>query len=110
LEVQNFTASSNYVTGGATQPPAHFHRNPLGCASFGRLLCRSSVKDHSGYSPSSLRASSQNAQQRRYISLVSARASEDERMQAIAGGAVDFLRKPFSEDALFNAIQAALKR
>jgi FixJ family two-component response regulator len=28
-------------------------------------------------------------------------------MQAIAGGAVDFLRKPFSEDALFNAIQAA---
>jgi hypothetical protein len=34
----------------AAGPPAHFHRNPLGCASFGRLLCRSSVKDHSGYS------------------------------------------------------------
>jgi hypothetical protein len=41
--------------------------NPLlGCASFGRLLCRSSLKDHSGYSPSSLRASSQNTQQRHY--------------------------------------------
>src|ERR1700756_1952621 len=47
---------------------AHFHRDPLGCASFGRLLCRSSVKDHSGYAPSSLRASSQNTQQRRYTS------------------------------------------
>src|SRR5262249_49747009 len=26
---------------GATQPPAHFHRNPPGRAYFGRLLCRS---------------------------------------------------------------------
>ncbi len=43
------------------------------------------------------------------IIFVSARASEDERIQAIAGGAVEFLRKPFSEDALFSAIQAALK-
>jgi hypothetical protein len=49
-------------------PAAHFDRNPLGCAAFGRLLCRSSVKDHSGYSPSSLRASSQNTQQRHYTS------------------------------------------
>jgi len=45
---------------GATQPPADFHRNPPGHASFGRLLCHSSVEDHSGYSPSWLRASSQN--------------------------------------------------
>jgi hypothetical protein len=30
----------------AAGPPAHFHRNPLGCVAFGRLLCRSSVKDH----------------------------------------------------------------
>jgi FixJ family two-component response regulator len=44
------------------------------------------------------------------IIFISARGTEDERRQAIAGGAVDFLRKPFSEDALFNAIQAALDR
>ena len=30
---------------------ATLHRNPPGCAPFDRLLCRSSVKDHSGYSP-----------------------------------------------------------
>jgi hypothetical protein len=43
-------------------------RNPPGGAPFGWLLCRSLVKDHSGYSPSSLRASSQNSQQRHYTS------------------------------------------
>src|ERR1700757_4315206 len=42
--------------------------------------------------------------------FISARASEDERIQALAGGAVDFLLKPFSEDALLNAIQAAVDR
>jgi FixJ family two-component response regulator len=51
-----------------------------------------------------------NANKRIPIIFVSARASEDELIQAIAGGAVDFLRKPFSEDALLNAIQAALNR
>jgi FixJ family two-component response regulator len=50
------------------------------------------------------------ANQRIAIIFVSARANEDDRIQAIAGGAVDFLRKPFSADALFNAIQAALNR
>ena len=44
------------------------------------------------------------------IIFISARANEDERKQAIDGGAVDFLYKPFSEDALLNAIQAALNR
>ncbi len=44
------------------------------------------------------------------IIFVSARANDDERTQAIAGGAVDFLRKPFSEEALFDAIQSALNR
>jgi hypothetical protein len=39
------------------------------CADFGRLLCCSSVKHHSGYSPSSRRASSQNSQQRCYTNL-----------------------------------------
>jgi hypothetical protein len=43
--------------------------NPKGCADFGRVLCCSSVKDHSGYSPSSRRAPSQNSQQRCYTSL-----------------------------------------
>jgi FixJ family two-component response regulator len=42
------------------------------------------------------------------IIFISARATEQERTQAIARGAVDFLRKPFSEEALLNAIQAAL--
>jgi FixJ family two-component response regulator len=44
------------------------------------------------------------------IIFISARATEQERTVAIAKGAVDFLRKPFSEEALFNAIQAALNR
>ena len=42
------------------------------------------------------------------IIFISARATEHERAEAITGGAVDFLRKPFSEEALFNAIQRAL--
>lgn len=44
------------------------------------------------------------------IIFISARATEQERKQAIAAGAVDFLRKPFSEEALLNAIQTALTR
>ena len=51
-----------------------------------------------------------SANRRIPIIFVSARANDDERIQAIAAGAVDFLHKPFSEDALFNAIQAALNR
>jgi FixJ family two-component response regulator len=44
------------------------------------------------------------------IIFISARVTEEERLEALAGGAVDFLRKPFSEDALLKAIQAALNR
>ena len=51
-----------------------------------------------------------NANKRIPIVFVTAHANENERRQAMAGGAVDFLGKPFSEDALFGAIQAALKR
>ena len=51
-----------------------------------------------------------SANRRIPIIFVSARANDDERIQAIAAGAVDFLHKPYSEDALFNAIQAALNR
>ena len=51
-----------------------------------------------------------SANKRIPIIFISARATEHERTEAIAGGAVDFLRKPFSEEALLNAIQAALNR
>ena len=51
-----------------------------------------------------------SANKRIPIIFISARATEHERTEAIAGGAVDFLRKPFSEEALLNAIQAALTR
>ena len=51
-----------------------------------------------------------NADKRIPIVFVTAHASDDERRQALAGGAVDLLLKPFSEDALFAAIQAALNR
>ena len=44
------------------------------------------------------------------IIFISARATDNERTEAIAGGAVDFLRKPFSEDALLNALQVALNQ
>jgi FixJ family two-component response regulator len=36
--------------------------------------------------------------------------NDNERRKAMAGGAVDLLHKPFSEDALLAAIQAALNR
>ena len=51
-----------------------------------------------------------NANKRIPIVFVTARPDGGERRQAMAGGAVDFLRKPFSEDALLAAIQAALNR
>ena len=44
------------------------------------------------------------------IIFISARATEQEQREAVAKGAVDFLRKPFSEEALFNAIQRALSQ
>ena len=50
------------------------------------------------------------ADQRIPIVFITAHASDNERRQALAGGAVDLLLKPFSEDALLAAIQAALNR
>ena len=44
------------------------------------------------------------------IIFISARVTEEERLEALAAGAVDFLRKPFNEDALLKAIQGALNR
>jgi FixJ family two-component response regulator len=51
-----------------------------------------------------------SANRRVPIIFISARANQEEQVQAIAEGAVDFLLKPFSEDALLNAVQAALNR
>ena len=51
-----------------------------------------------------------SANRRVPIIFISARANQEEQVQAIAEGAVDFLLKPFSEDALLNAIRAALNR
>jgi FixJ family two-component response regulator len=42
------------------------------------------------------------------IIFITAHHSEAERAQAIAAGAVDFLQKPFAEQALFSAIRRAL--
>jgi len=54
----------------APPQPEGLARILAGCpASATRPRDCSSVKDHSGYSPSSRRAPSQNSQQRRYISL-----------------------------------------
>ena len=44
------------------------------------------------------------------IIFISARGNEGDRKQAIDRGAVDFLYKPFSEDALLKAIQRALSQ
>jgi FixJ family two-component response regulator len=51
-----------------------------------------------------------NVDKRIPIVFITAQATDNERRQALAGGAVDLLLKPFSEDALFAAIQAALNR
>ena len=43
------------------------------------------------------------------IIFISAHADDDARARALAAGAVDFLYKPFHEEALLNAIDTALK-
>jgi FixJ family two-component response regulator len=42
------------------------------------------------------------------IVFITAHGDEEVRLQVLANGAVDCLLKPFSEDALLNAIRAAL--
>jgi FixJ family two-component response regulator len=51
-----------------------------------------------------------NAEKRIPIVFVTAQVSDNERRQALAGGAVDILLKPFSEEVLFAAIQSAIDR
>jgi len=43
------------------------------------------------------------------IIFISAHADEEARQRALASGAVDFLQKPFSDEALLNAIHAAVR-
>jgi FixJ family two-component response regulator len=44
------------------------------------------------------------------VIFVTAHGDEDLRQRALIAGAVDYLLKPFSEEALLNAVQAALKK
>jgi FixJ family two-component response regulator len=43
------------------------------------------------------------------VIFITAHGEEEVRARALNGGAVDYLLKPFSEEALLNAIDAALK-
>lgn len=42
------------------------------------------------------------------IVFISAHSEQDEKAQALSAGAIDFLYKPFSEDALLGAVAAAI--
>jgi FixJ family two-component response regulator len=42
------------------------------------------------------------------IVFISANSESGEKEQALAGGAIDFLYKPFSEDSLLGAVRAAI--
>ena len=42
------------------------------------------------------------------IIFITAQGDEKMRMQALRGGAVEFLTKPFDDDALLDSVQAAL--
>jgi len=43
------------------------------------------------------------------VIFITAHGDEETRVRALNGGAVDYLLKPFSEEALLNAINTALK-
>src|SRR5499426_565593 len=44
------------------------------------------------------------------VIFITAHGDEEARRRALTGGAVDYLLKPFSEEALLNAIDAALSK
>ncbi|HEX8265627.1 MAG TPA: response regulator [Pyrinomonadaceae bacterium] len=43
------------------------------------------------------------------IVFISANCEADEKRKALSAGAIDFLHKPFTEDSLLGAVQAAIK-
>ena len=43
------------------------------------------------------------------VIFITAHGDEEARVRALNGGAVEYLLKPFSEEALLSAIDAALK-
>jgi FixJ family two-component response regulator len=61
-----------------------------------------------GMSGLELQAKLHSANRRIPIVFISAQGDEQARAQALAAGAIDFLQKPFSEQALFAAINSAL--
>jgi FixJ family two-component response regulator len=61
-----------------------------------------------GMSGLELQAKLLSANRRIPIVFISAHGDEKARAQALAAGAIDFLQKPFSEQALFGAINSAL--
>ena len=44
------------------------------------------------------------------VIFITAHGDEELRQRALLAGAVDYLLKPFTEEALLNAVQAALKK
>jgi FixJ family two-component response regulator len=44
------------------------------------------------------------------VIFITAHGDEEMRRRALLAGAVDYLLKPFTEEALLNAVQAALKK
>ena len=50
------------------------------------------------------------ARRRVPIIFVTAHGNEAQQREALEGGAIDFLRKPFREEALLDAVQSALRR
>ena len=44
------------------------------------------------------------------VIFITARGDEEARQLALSAGAVDYLMKPLSEEALLNAVQRALKK
>ena len=62
-----------------------------------------------GMSGLELQAKLNEAPQRIPIIFITAQGDEKLRLQALRAGAVEFLRKPFDDQALLNSVRAALE-